>query len=146
MGQGREGSSPEGKRKTPHTSTEAFIGQDLSLWLGQSIQCMQMMRVQPRCLPQTGHRFPRQWLRAPSPCSPTWTEPLKSSACTLLRTHTPCSLYPSSYPSCLPSPAAEPMLGEVCPGHGAIHLGPSVMVLSLGQLGKPDLGSGTAWS
>lgn len=48
-----------------------------------------------------------------------------------------CSSFPSYWHS------SESALKEVCPAHIAIRLGSSVMVLSSGQLGKPDLGSGT---
>lgn len=147
LGWGRRGRAAiqRGRRRPPHPLRPSSQ-QDLDLWLRQSVGCMQVMRVEPSCLPQTVHRFPRWWLRVPSPCLPTWTEPLKSSASTLLRAHIPCSLYPSSHPSGLPSfpscwHSSEPVLGEVCPGHSASHLGSSVMILSLGQLGKPDLRS-----
>lgn len=95
-----------GKRRAP-TSTEAFVaaGPQPTAGAVHSICKMQMKRVQLCCLSQTRHRSPRQWQRAPSPCAPTGTEPLKDSASTLVRSHTPCPLYSSSHPSSFPSPA-----------------------------------------
>lgn len=89
---------PRGKRRTL-TSPEAFTaaGPRPIAEAVRSICETRVKGVEPSCPPQAGHRSPRQWQRAPSPCPLMWTVPLKGNTSTLLSAHTPWSLYPSSH-------------------------------------------------